>query len=275
MTELTASLQWSLENKVCLQTLESLSQKLSGKDWLSMEMEIYILLVELPHSTPLISPEPVLQHWGSQCSSGAGVLHCLHSSPFWAHLPSGRFKEVNILWSMSVRERQCFFLEALYFIRTAMQLQKKKNKIGRNRLAWKPSSLPSFTLIQILQPPSLDMWTFKEFAEFADLTLPWHNSSHSACNNIHLKETLPSKPSLPAKLTSPAETAKFPQDGDKVIHRKPVPSRLAVSSPKPKSPRGFSRHLSSWLWRTSLPLTAWPIHKILPALLPCTRLGPA
>lgn len=144
MTELTVSLQWSLENKVCLQTLESLSQKLSGKDWLSMEMEIYILLVELPHSTPLISPEPVLQHWGSQCSSGAGVLHCLHSSPFWAHLPSGRFKEVNILWSMSVRERQCSFLEALYFIRTAMQLQKKNNKQNRKEQTCLEAFLTAF-----------------------------------------------------------------------------------------------------------------------------------
>lgn len=75
-----------------------------------------------------------------------------------------------------------------------------------------------------------------------------------------MKETLPSKLSVPAKLSSPAETAKFPQDKDKIVQRKPMPSRLAVSSPKPKSPRGFSRHLSSWLWRTSLPLTAWPIY---------------
>lgn len=49
MTDLTVSLQWSLENKVCLQTLESLSQKLSGKDWLSMEMVRHTLVVGLPY----------------------------------------------------------------------------------------------------------------------------------------------------------------------------------------------------------------------------------
>lgn len=37
MTELTVSLQWSLENKVCWQMFKSLSQKLSGKDQLYME----------------------------------------------------------------------------------------------------------------------------------------------------------------------------------------------------------------------------------------------
>lgn len=115
MTELTVSLQWSLESKVCLQPLESLSQKLSGKAGLSKEMVRSTLLAELPPSTALSSPEPVLQH-----SSGAAAQPCLHSLPFCAHLPSGRFKEINILWSMNVKERQCFFLEALSFIRTLM-----------------------------------------------------------------------------------------------------------------------------------------------------------